>query len=643
MSRIKYNNGVTLSQGEELFGITYEKGEVIFHQGDQGDTMYIIQSGAVEISQLQGEQKTVFALLEQGDFFGEMALIDKHSRSAAATAISHSRLLPLTRISLMDRIRHDPGVVIHLLKTLCKRITDTNLLLRTKVQNDENLRFILESKRREDARITQQADNEKIGKPDQLSNDTHPISSNINRNSLTEESLLPTASLSINRQECVSFEPGSIIFDQDDPGSSMFIIFEGEVEISQGSDSDKYVLATLAPGDFFGEMAIIIDQPRTARASSMKHTLLLPINQRDFLERMQREPELALYILQGLIIRLRTMLSVLSAPEKSLNIMLRNLPPPLKKKSRIKTAIISLSTCGGCSAIFLEDQADLISLLEKVRISYCPMLIDKGEIGEVEVAIVDGLVRVKEDEEKLMEARHKSRYLIAWGTCAAFGGIPAYANLYELEDLIKESYGHAKDAFAYYLSGTRGVDWATYQEQEKELKLLRRASKLDDFVRVDYYLPGCPPGVNLLVQLLNELKGEGNIVKLRPIVCSECNRKPVKSTTDYFWVSPRPIWDPNHCFTSRGAICMGFITKGGCGAVCPQGGLPCWGCRGPSESAFKKIEEGNSFEEFMLNALINRHQKLEDQIKSVIRIFRKRGFSSLNFNRNFILDRSRIR
>jgi len=271
------------------------------------------------------------------------------------------------------------------------------------------------------------------------------------------------------------------------------------------------------------------------------------------------------------------------------------------------------------------------------------MLIDKGEIGEVEIAIVDGLVRVKEDEEKVIEARHKSRYLIAWGTCAAFGGIPAYANLYELEDLIKESYGYAKDAFAYYLSGTRGIDWATYQEQEKELKLLRRASKLDEFVRVDYYLPGCPPRVNLLVQLLNELKGEGDIVKLRPIVCSECNRKPVKGTKDYFWVSPRPTWDPYQCFTSRGAICMGFITKGGCGAVCPQGGLPCWGCRGPSDNVFKKIENGNSFEEFMLNSLINRHQNLESQIKSVMRIFRKRGFNSLKFNRNFILDRSRIR
>jgi len=271
------------------------------------------------------------------------------------------------------------------------------------------------------------------------------------------------------------------------------------------------------------------------------------------------------------------------------------------------------------------------------------MLIDKAELGDVDVALVDGMVRVKEDEEKLIEARRKSRYLLAWGTCASFGGIPASANQYELEDLIKESFGQTKDAFAYYLSGTRGIDGSTYQEQENELRLLRRASKLDEFVRVDYYLPGCPPRVDLLVQFLNELKGEGEVSKPKTIVCSECSRKHVKVPTDYFWISPRPQWDSSHCFTSRGSICMGFITKGGCGAVCPQGGLPCWGCRGPSEVALKKMQDGNSFDEFILNSLINRHQHLEDQIKSVIRIFRKHGNSSLKFNRNFILDRSRIR
>jgi F420-non-reducing hydrogenase small subunit len=632
-----------MSRGEDLFGITFAKGEIVFSQGDMGDTMYIIQSGAVEISQSRNGSKAVLALLERGGFFGEMALIDNHPRSASATAISRCRLLPLTRASLTERIRHDPGVVIHLLKTLCERINDTNLILKTKIQNDERLRFVLESRRRETEETGRQAGDSQTEGQNRVSPEKHGLSGTADDNSAAQGPVPPAANLSINHRECLSFGTGDVIFDQGEPGSSMFIIVEGEVEISHGEDPEKYVLALLGPGDFFGETAVITEQPRTARASASKQTLLLPINQNDFLERIQREPELALYILQGLIIRLRKILAVLASPEKSVSSMLSNLPPPLRKRSRVRTAIISLSTCGGCAATFLEDQAVLISLLEKVKISYCPMLIDKAELGDVEVAIVDGTVRVKEDEEKLIEARRKSRYLLAWGTCASFGGIPAFANQYELEDLIKESFGHTKDAFAYYLSGTRGIGGATFQEQENELRLLRRASKLDEFVRVDYYLPGCPPRVDILVQFLNELKGEGEVSKPKTIVCSECSRKHVKIPTEHFWISPRPHWDSGHCFTSRGSICMGFITKGGCGAICPQGGLPCWGCRGPSEIALKKMQDGNSFDEFILNSLTNRHPHLEDEIKSVIRIFRKHGNSSLKFNRNFVLDRSRIR
>ena len=88
-----------MSRGEELFGITYEKGETIFSHGDLGDTMYVIQSGAVEISRLQDGKKAVLALLDHNDLFGEMALVDNHPRSATATAISRSRLLPFTRTS----------------------------------------------------------------------------------------------------------------------------------------------------------------------------------------------------------------------------------------------------------------------------------------------------------------------------------------------------------------------------------------------------------------------------------------------------------------------------------------------------------------------------------------------------------------
>ncbi len=632
-----------MSKGEELFGITYEKGAIIFREGDQGNTMYIIQSGAVEISRNKDEQKNVLALLERGDFFGEMALFDHHARAATATAISRSCLLPLTRISLLNRIRHDPGVITHLFKTLCLRITKTSRLVQAVVEGDENLRALIENKRNEQTESPQPPDIDVIVKSGSTQAAGYQESEDLKDLPTREKSLHSSVDVSVNREECVWFEDGEYIFHQGDPGDRLFIVVEGKIEISQGPDNDRYVLAHLGPGEFFGETSIITGQSRTAHASAAGRTLLFPVKLDEFTERIKAEPELGLYILQGLIIRLRMLLMTLNAPEKSIGVIMRNMPPPLRKKNRTSTAIVSLSTCGGCSAVLLEDQAMLTNLLKKINISYCPMLIDAEEIVEVEIAIVDGTVRVKEDEEKLIEARHKAKYLIAWGTCAAFGGIPAYANQYELEELIEESYGHAKDPLAYYMSGSRGIARATYQDQEEELKLLRRARKLDDFVRVDYYLPGCPPNVGLLSRLINELKGEAQSVKTKPIVCAECSRKPQKIPAEHFWVAPRPEWGKDHCFTSRGAICMGFMTKGGCGAVCPRGGLPCWGCRGPSQTAFKKMDEGSSFEEVMLSSLVGRHPHLEDQIKSVMKIYRKHANSSLKFNRYFPSDRSRIR
>ena len=624
---------IAMSQGGELFGITYRKGEVIFNQGDPGDTMFIIQSGAVEISRSQNSQKSVLALLEKGDFFGEMALIDKHPRAATATAISHSHLLPLTRLSLMERIRHDPGVVIHLLKTLCERINNTNRMIREMVDGNESLRMLLEDRYESSVELPESDSavpaGQVVKEAAQSGDSTHFMS--------------PPMEFNINPDSCTRINKGEYVFRKGDQGDCMFIILEGSVEINIGSEGEKHLLAHLLPGDFFGEMAIITDHPRAADAFAADNVFLLVIKKREFLERIKAEPALALYLLQGLIIRLRTMLSVLADPGKSLSSVLKTFLPPLKKRNRVRTAVVSLSTCGGCSAVLLENQDELIRLLDNVNISYCPMLIDAEEIGDVDVALVDGIVRVKEDEEKLIEARHKSRYLISWGTCASYGGIPAQANQYELEDLLEESYGNTQDTFAYYLSGSSGIGQKTYQEQEEELRLLRRARKLDDFVKVDYYLPGCPPDAGLLNELIRELKGEGQPVKPKPIVCAECSRKHQKIPVDYFWVSPRYDWELDQCFTSKGSVCLGFMTKGGCGAVCPQGGLPCWGCRGPSESVFRKMDEGQSFDEFMLSSLISRHKGLEDQIKSVMKIFRKHANSSLKFNRyiNNTLSRHR--
>lgn len=304
-------------------------------------------------------------------------------------------------------------------------------------------------------------------------------------------------------------------------------------------------------------------------------------------------------------------------------------------------AMISLSACGGCQASLLSNKDELIAIARQVEIAFCPMLMDAEEIGEVDIALVDGAVRAKEDVEKLEEARTQSRFLVAWGTCAAFGGIPALANAYELEELIEGSYGETVDPLAYHFAGAALPLNHTYQEGSTGL--LRKAGKLDDFVRVDYYLPGCPPESSLLARLVQEFKGEEQGREPRQIVCSECPRKPRKGPVETVRLFPEQGCDPGDCFLSAGALCMGFSTRGGCSAPCTRGGFPCWGCRGPSESSIKKIGEGAYFEELMLSALSRRLKLAEESLKPVVRLFRRQGGSALSFEQNFVQDTSRLR
>ena len=96
---------------EELFGSLYEKNSVIFKEGDPADRMYIIQSGALEVTQRRGKHEEVLTFLEKGDLVGEIALLDGNSRTATVKAIARSRLLAITRESLLTHISRDPGII----------------------------------------------------------------------------------------------------------------------------------------------------------------------------------------------------------------------------------------------------------------------------------------------------------------------------------------------------------------------------------------------------------------------------------------------------------------------------------------------------------------------------------------------------
>jgi F420-non-reducing hydrogenase small subunit len=615
-----------METGEELFGSVYQRGEVIFRQGETGDKMYIIQSGAVKVSHQQGERETLIAIREKGDFFGEMALFEAEERSATATALRQTRLLPFTRASLLAKVQRDPSVALHFLKGLISRIQEADQEVKKLVDGDEILRAALGRSAPADLGVSSPAAD---APPSSTPAEAQPAG----------VSIPELAEIWKVEAETRWFETGESIFLEGDPGEAMYIVLTGSVEITQGSGPDQRRLRQVNPGEFFGEWALITDQPRSTAATASSRSQLMPISRGEFSGRIQARPELALYLIQGLSARLRRVSAILSNPRASIHIVRQNWQPLIKKREPVKISIVSLGTCAGCSAVLLDEEI-LAQVLEVADILYCPMLIDQDKIPEADLVLIDGVVRLKEDQEKLEEARRKSRFVAAWGTCAAFGGVPADANRFELEELIEETFGQADDPFAYYLSGGRGVERTTYQENG--VALLRKAGKLDDFVKVDYYVPGCPPAPAALLQLVGELTGRER-GKAQPVVCGQCSRKPTKATPEVFTAFPEGHEDPAACFNSLGVFCLGFLINGGCEAACTRNGLPCWGCRGPAKIALKNMAEGDDFEEVVVQGLARRCKLEEGQARSLIKLLRKQGHGLFQFEPSSVRSLARLR
>ncbi|HKG48005.1 MAG TPA: DUF1003 domain-containing protein [Pyrinomonadaceae bacterium] len=111
----------------------------LFHQGDKGDAMYLIESGRVRISiRDHDEQEVILAELAQGDFFGEMSIIDGRQRSADAKVIEDARLAILSRDAFLSFVRTNPDVALEMLSALTDRLRRTDELLRSRVSRNAN-------------------------------------------------------------------------------------------------------------------------------------------------------------------------------------------------------------------------------------------------------------------------------------------------------------------------------------------------------------------------------------------------------------------------------------------------------------------------------------------------------------------------
>jgi F420-non-reducing hydrogenase small subunit len=242
----------------------------------------------------------------------------------------------------------------------------------------------------------------------------------------------------------------------------------------------------------------------------------------------------------------------------------------------VKVSVVSLTCCAGCVSSFLNAGEALLEILSgDFEVVYSPSFIDLKEVPAVDLAIVEGGVRTKEDEALIREVRAKSRILVALGICATHGGITSLGDLFSLKKILEKQYSLA--------------------DSSKLPELEDLMHPICDIVDVDYYIPGCPPMPFLIVHTLKSIVSGKKPVRHESVVCTECHRKIVAAKLDRLYGVYEKEADPQLCLVSQGFICLGSLTRDGCGAPCPRAGFTCFGCRGAPDSLMYRLRDVYSF------------------------------------------------
>jgi len=161
---------------------------------------------------------------------------------------------------------------------------------------------------------------------------------------------------------------------------------------------------------------------------------------------------------------------------------------------KVRLATMWFSGCAGCHMSFLDLDERLLDLAELAEVVYSP-IVDPKEIPEgIDVALIEGAVNTTEQLHLLQEMRKKARILVAFGDCAVTGNVPSMRNPIPLEEVIREVYGD---------------DDPPGLKDGEVPALLPKALPLQAYVKVDYYIPGCPPDANRIWKFLTTLIKEG--------------------------------------------------------------------------------------------------------------------------------------
>jgi F420-non-reducing hydrogenase small subunit len=264
--------------------------------------------------------------------------------------------------------------------------------------------------------------------------------------------------------------------------------------------------------------------------------------------------------------------------------------------SKPKIAFYWCASCGGCEESVVDLAEDILGVVAAVDIVMWPVAMDfkrkdveAMEDGSIAATLLNGAVRTSEQEEMARLLRRKSKVMIAYGACAQSGGIPALANQFPRERILKFVYEESPTTVNP--GKTRPLTHFKEDGREVELPEFRNLVRsLDQVVEVDYYIPGCAPTPKVLKAALEallsgKLPPKGSVLSPDTATCQDCARldsKPQDMAVKEYKRPHQLKLDPEKCFLAQGVACMGPATRGGCEALCPKGNMPCTGCFGPT-------------------------------------------------------------
>lgn len=229
-----------------------------------------------------------------------------------------------------------------------------------------------------------------------------------------------------------------------------------------------------------------------------------------------------------------------------------------------------LCDCGGCHVAIVDLHEKILQVVENIEIQKCPVLTDVKDYPEADVGILTGSIRTEHDRHAALEMRKKCKTIIAFGTCAVYGGLHGAGLAHTSEEIMD---------YVYKTTPTTKTDFIP----DSDITGLEHVvTPIDEVIDVDLYLPGCPPHAHFIFESLSALV-EGRTPKAgQDTVCAGCKRTMKKTDVTGIVSSQDGIAENDVCFLSQGYICLGSVTLDRCLAPCPNHGIMCTGCAGPT-------------------------------------------------------------